>query len=688
MGAPELLRCEKCDAEVGEQALFCPMCGAPRTRRDGDPLLGEVIADRYLLKERLGHGGSGTIYLAEHVTLRRQVAVKILHHELAKDELAVERFRREATMVSQLENEHIVQVHDFGRALDGRLFLAMEHLEGETLSSKLEREKMVAPEVVVDVITQLAEALAEAHALGVVHRDLRPRNVFLAKRRGKDGFVKVLDFGLAKLVERGGDAASTSLGMTFGDPRYMSPEAARGEALDRRADIYSMGVIAYEMLTGAPPFAGERVGDLLDQHAQAAPRPIVESAPETPPALAALIHRLLAKRPGDRLATCLQVVNALKDPTQPLPPPEEIVVAPVVAEPAAATPVAAEPVATEPVSDPGATMKGVAVAAIAPPPEILPPQPVEAPSIVAVPTESPLAEPSTPSATGMLKQEGSTGEWYARGDGLDEDVGAVTRQLELEERADARRRLMYAGGGVGILAAIVLLAIVWPREQKAAPDAAEVAKKVEVDAARVAAVAVAAPPDAAPIARTAPPDATVVATPEPKPEPEPEKTVAKKPPEKKPPEQREPVVKKTTVKKTTHVVDTNEPEATVRTKTPAAEAAQAEFYVKLGQKALREHKLADAVKHFDRARSFDPSSADALAGLGDAALRRGASQDAIVHLTAASRLAPRSGHIQTLLGQASLALGKKKDAEMAFKRALALDPHDAQASQGLEAARK
>src|SRR6185369_1133208 len=130
---------------------------------------------------------------------------------------------------------------------DGRLFLAMEFLEGETLQDALGREGTLAIPQVVDILTQLGEALMEAHAMGYIHRDLRPRNVFLARRRGRDGYVKLLDFGLAKLVEREGEAASTSLGMTFGDPHYMSPEQAHGEPVDRRGDIYSLGVIAFQM---------------------------------------------------------------------------------------------------------------------------------------------------------------------------------------------------------------------------------------------------------------------------------------------------------------------------------------------------------------------------------------------------------------------------------------------------------
>src|SRR5687767_3613255 len=214
--------CERCGADVSPMALFCPMCGHPRATREDDPLIGKVIGDRYLLRERIGQGGSGTIYLAEHITVKRKIAVKVLHHELSQDDLAVERFRREATTVAEIDNEHIVEVLDFGRTEDGRLFLAMELLEGETLAAALKRDKQLPIEQALDILTQVGEALMEAHAMGYVHRDLRPANIFLARRRGREGFVKVLDFGLAKLVEREGEAATTTLGMTFGDPCYMS----------------------------------------------------------------------------------------------------------------------------------------------------------------------------------------------------------------------------------------------------------------------------------------------------------------------------------------------------------------------------------------------------------------------------------------------------------------------------------
>ena len=317
MSAPEMnpapLTCANCRRELTAAALFCPACGTPRVREGAaDELIGKVLGERFLVQERMGQGKSGSIYRAEHVTLRRKVAIKVLHHELSRDDLAIERFRREATSVAEIDNEHIVEIHDFGRTPDGRLYLAMELLDGETLDAALARDRQMPVERVADVIIQVGEALVEAHAVGFVHRDLRPRNVFLAVRRGKANFVKLLDFGLSKLVESGGAAASTSLGMTFGDPRYMSPEQARGDAIDRRADIYSLGCIAYEMLTGEPPFVGGKVFDVLTRHVNERPAALGTRRPDVPAWFEAVVMRALAKAPDERFLTAQKLVEALR----------------------------------------------------------------------------------------------------------------------------------------------------------------------------------------------------------------------------------------------------------------------------------------------------------------------------------------------------------------------------------------
>jgi serine/threonine-protein kinase len=308
------ITCEGCKHAYAENALFCPNCGRAklRTESTADPLIGKLLGDRFLVQELIGQGGSGTIYRAEHVTLRRKVAIKVLHNELSRDDLAVERFRREATTVAEIDNEHIVEIHDFGRIADGRLYLAMELLEGETLDHVLARETTLSVERAADILIQVGEALMEAHAIGYVHRDLRPRNVYLAVRRGKANFVKLLDFGLAKLVETDAQAASTSLGMTFGDPRYMSPEQARGDRIDRRADIYQLGCVAYEMLTGQPPFTGNRVFDILTKQVTDIPAPLPTRRPGVPLWMEASVAKMLAKDPVNRFATTTRMVEALR----------------------------------------------------------------------------------------------------------------------------------------------------------------------------------------------------------------------------------------------------------------------------------------------------------------------------------------------------------------------------------------
>ena len=308
------ITCEGCKHAYAENAQFCPNCGRPKLRAEStaDPLVGKLLGDRFQVQELIGQGGSGTIYRAEHVTLRRKVAIKVLHNELSRDDLAVERFRREATTVAEIDNEHIVEIHDFGRIADGRLYLAMELLEGETLDHVLAREKTLSVERTADILIQVGEALMEAHAIGYVHRDLRPRNVYLAVRRGKANFVKLLDFGLAKLVETDAQAASTSLGMTFGDPRYMSPEQARGDRIDRRADIYQLGCVAYEMLTGSPPFTGNRVFDILTKQVTDIPAPLPTRRPGVPLWMEAAVAKMLAKDPVNRFATTTRMVEALR----------------------------------------------------------------------------------------------------------------------------------------------------------------------------------------------------------------------------------------------------------------------------------------------------------------------------------------------------------------------------------------
>lgn len=306
-------RCIKCGGENPKEALFCTACGHALHHAQNDPLVGQTIGDRYHVVERIGQGAAGTIYRAEHTTLRRRMAVKLLHQQLAQNEDAVERFRREAITVCEIDNDHIPQVFDFGRSEDGRLFFAMEFLDGVPLSMVLEREGKLTPDRVTDILTQIADGLMEAHTLGYIHRDLRPRSIFLTRRRGRADFVKILDFGLAKLVQPElTDAQRTAMGMTYGDPRYMAPEQARGEVVDRRADIYSLGVLGYEMLCGEPPFKGQGTFDVLSKLLEAPVPRLRDKRPDCPPWLESVIRTALAKKPAERFQTVAQFLDAME----------------------------------------------------------------------------------------------------------------------------------------------------------------------------------------------------------------------------------------------------------------------------------------------------------------------------------------------------------------------------------------
>ena len=247
--------CPSCHQVLPDDAMFCPIDGTSLASAESDPLLGTVVADRYVLLERIGQGSSGTIYRGEHVALKQKIAVKLIHAHFSEDEAAVERFRADAATLATLKSEHIVKFRDFGVAPDGRIFLAMEYLEGEPLATKLGAEGRFNEERAIFFLKQIVDALAEAHSHGFIHRDIRPRNIFVTEKKHGEEHVKLLDFGLAKLVEPR-KSAKTVMGSSLGDPRYMSPEQARGDSPTQSTDIYSLGILAYEMVTGSPPFMG------------------------------------------------------------------------------------------------------------------------------------------------------------------------------------------------------------------------------------------------------------------------------------------------------------------------------------------------------------------------------------------------------------------------------------------------
>jgi serine/threonine protein kinase len=275
-----------------------------------DSYVGSVLGDRYVIDRVLGEGGMGKVYRAHHKVIDKKVAVKILHAELAKDKESVGRFLREARAASSIGNPHIVDIIDFGEADDGSTYFVMEFLNGQSLGDTLEELGKISAPTTVDLAIQICDGLAAAHAEGIVHRDLKPDNVVLVKPKGtwagQGHFVKILDFGIAKVSGPSGNTSKlTMAGAVFGTPHYMSPEQAAGEVLDHRTDIYSLGVMMFEMLAGEMPFQAENFMGILTQHMYKAP-PSLRAKPNSldcPEALEAIVLKCMAKRPEARYQT-------------------------------------------------------------------------------------------------------------------------------------------------------------------------------------------------------------------------------------------------------------------------------------------------------------------------------------------------------------------------------------------------
>jgi tRNA A-37 threonylcarbamoyl transferase component Bud32 len=269
--------------------------------------------ERYRFLRRLGEGSTCEVWLAEHAALGRRDALKILHPRLAADDHFVRQFRREARATSRVQHPNIVGVHDFGRLADGRLFLALEYIEGQSLAEVIRVEAPLPRERVFQIVDQIAAALEHAHAAGVLHRDLKPENLLLATVRGQVGVVKVLDFGLAKLLQRDGIDTSASIeGWIAGTPEYMAPEQFRGTSVDPRTDVYALGCVMYALLTGAPPFSGPPLA-VMDSHLALAPEPPGARRPELglPAELDALVMRCLAKASDARFESASELRRAL-----------------------------------------------------------------------------------------------------------------------------------------------------------------------------------------------------------------------------------------------------------------------------------------------------------------------------------------------------------------------------------------
>ncbi|MBC8032410.1 MAG: protein kinase [Pyrinomonadaceae bacterium] len=303
-------KCPKCGTEYPDTNTLCPSDGIALEKTD-DSLLGKTLAGKYRIEVRLNEGGMGTVYRGTHVLMDKTVAVKVLRPSLAADEKIVARFSREARAASRISHPHALSVTDFGEAEDGVVFLVMEYLDGKTLKEIIREDGPMALPRAVEILRQVGGALDAAHNEGVVHRDLKSDNIMLLSSSGTD-YAKVLDFGIAKIKEADGayDPGLTAPDLVIGTPQYMSPEqCSQSPDIDARSDIYSLGVILYELLVGHVPFTGESPTAIMLKHLQEPAPSVLDERSDVPPAVAAVVARALAKGPEDRYQTVNELVE-------------------------------------------------------------------------------------------------------------------------------------------------------------------------------------------------------------------------------------------------------------------------------------------------------------------------------------------------------------------------------------------
>ncbi len=308
--------CASCGYEADAAFKFCPECGAQQVGgAQGDPMVGRTLAGKYRVVEQIGAGSMGVVYRGEHASLKKRIAIKILHRDLRVAEEAMQRFQREGIAAGQLSHPNVIQVFDFDKDADGLVFLAMEYVDGLDLKSWLAEKGPMAPEEAVEIVRQLVSTLAEAHGHGIVHRDLKPENLMIAESVGAERTLKVLDFGLSKLIDRPTAASlQTMAGRVLGTPLYMAPEQWRGEEVDHRADLYAATLILYELIVGKPPFAASDVTEVMRQTTTEEPPVLSGAAAAAVPAeLDDVVATGLAKDPEQRYQSAAEMLQALDE---------------------------------------------------------------------------------------------------------------------------------------------------------------------------------------------------------------------------------------------------------------------------------------------------------------------------------------------------------------------------------------
>jgi len=312
--------CPVCSRVYGDEVTHCELDGEKLVILNEEPsLVGHVLDGKYTLISKLGEGGMGSVYLAEQTSMGREVAIKVLRREFSQNRMAIKRFLREARAASKLAHPNTITVYDFGQSTDGLLYLVMERLSGRPLGDILDDEGRMTPERTVHILAQVCDSLSEAHAHGITHRDLKPENIFIEQKVGNPDFVKVLDFGIAKM--QGDDSTqATATGMICGTPSYMSPEQAMGRDIDGRSDIYALGILLFEMLTDEKPFEGDTPMEVMLKHInEPSPNILERTRLGVPEGLQGALDRMLTKDATARPAHCQEVkkllVEGLATPT-------------------------------------------------------------------------------------------------------------------------------------------------------------------------------------------------------------------------------------------------------------------------------------------------------------------------------------------------------------------------------------
>lgn len=315
-----MANCVVCSEEIREDARFCPGCGAEQPKvaapdgENDDPMLGRTIARNFKIESLLGVGGMGKVYKARQLSLDKAVVIKILHSQFRDDPQLVQRFQREARAASRLNHPNSIQVIDFGQDEGETLYMAIEYLEGRDLFTVLQDDGPFSDERIARIMVQVCSALADAHEQHVIHRDLKPENIMVEDRRGQKDYVKVLDFGIAKIQdpEHQEGQALTQAGMVCGTPEFMSPEQARGLALDARSDLYALGVVSYQLATGELPFQADTPIGIVTKHILEEPTPPREVRSEISEGLQNIILKAMAKDADARFQSAIEMSSAFE----------------------------------------------------------------------------------------------------------------------------------------------------------------------------------------------------------------------------------------------------------------------------------------------------------------------------------------------------------------------------------------